>query len=119
LHGPEIFLVGFKYAMREFRSLVPVGILEIKIEEELGLLAALLEIGGLFQELGGLADIALRRMRPRFDDDCGLVAGLEFQRLVREFFTFSMVAAGQSTLRSGHISLDCIPRLAHGLIQIG
>jgi len=30
--------------MRQRRGLVPIGILEIKIEEEFGLLAALLEI---------------------------------------------------------------------------
>ena len=57
--------------MRELRSLVPVGILEIKIEEEFRLLATLLEIGGLFQELRSLGEIALLRKRPRFDDDGG------------------------------------------------
>ena len=71
LHRPKILLVGFKYAMRERRSLVPIGILEIQVEEELCLLTAFLEIGGLFQKLGGLGDIALGRMRPCFDDYCG------------------------------------------------
>jgi len=59
LHRPKIFLVRFKYAMRKRRGLVPIGILEIKIKEEFGLLAALLEIGRLFQELRSLGEIAL------------------------------------------------------------
>src|SRR6266700_1405642 len=59
LHRPKIFLVRFKYAMRERRSLVPIGILEIKVEEEFGLFATLLEIGRLFQKLGSLGEIAL------------------------------------------------------------
>jgi len=54
--------------MRERRSLVPVGILEIKIEEKFGLFAALFEIGGLFQKLGGFAVIPLGRIGTRFDD---------------------------------------------------
>jgi len=45
--------------MRKRRGLVPIGILEIKIEEEFGLLAALLEIDCLFQELRSLGEIAL------------------------------------------------------------
>jgi len=59
LHRPKIFLVRFKYAMRKRRGLVPIGILEIKIEEEFRLLAALLEIGRLFQELRSLGEVAL------------------------------------------------------------
>ena len=59
LHGPKILLVCFKYALRESRGLVPIGILEIKIEQEFGLLAAFFEIGGLFKKLRGLNKIAL------------------------------------------------------------
>src|SRR5207244_4052542 len=55
----KILLVCFKYALRESRGLVPIGILEIKIEQEFGLLAAFFEIGGLFKKLRGLNKIAL------------------------------------------------------------
>jgi len=39
----------------------PVGIFEIKIKEEFGLLAAFLKTGGLFQKAACLGEIALRR----------------------------------------------------------
>ena len=119
LHGPKIFLVRFKYALCESRGLVPVGILEIKIEEEFGLLAAFFEIGRLFKKLRRLSEIALRRIRSRFDDNCSQIAGLEFQRLVRELFSFSMITAGQGALRSGDVRVDGLPSLTHGLVQIG
>src|SRR5260370_38763366 len=59
LQRAEIFRVSFKYAMCKRRGLVPIGILEIKIEEQFGLLATFLEIGHLFQELRSLGEIAL------------------------------------------------------------
>ncbi len=49
LHRPIIFLVRFEYAVCEGRGLVPIGVLEIKIEKEFGLLAALFEIGSLLE----------------------------------------------------------------------
>ena len=64
--------------MRERRSLVPIGILEIQVEEEFGLFAALFETGRLFQKLGSLGVIALGRMRSRFDDNGGQIVGLKF-----------------------------------------
>ena len=59
LHRAKIFRVSFKYAMSKRRGLVPIGILEIKIEEQFGLLATFLEIGHLFEELRSLGEIAL------------------------------------------------------------
>jgi len=59
LHGPKIFLVGFEDTMRKSRSLIPIGIFYIEIEQKFSLLAALFKIRGLFQQLRGFGEIAL------------------------------------------------------------
>src|SRR5207245_1325149 len=59
LHRAKILLVRFEYAVREGRGLVPIGILEIKIEKEFSLLAAFFEIGRPLEKLRGLVEIAL------------------------------------------------------------
>src|SRR5260370_1068518 len=65
LRGPEILDVGIENARGQGRSLLPVRVLEIKIEKQLGLFAALVQIGHLLERFRGLNGLALRRIDAR------------------------------------------------------
>src|SRR6266705_4636829 len=119
LHRPEIFLVGFENAQRKSGCLIPVGAFDMQIEEEFGLFAALLEIRHLLEELRCLGKIALGRINTRFNNDRGNIIRLELYGLVRELFTLRLVPTSEGPLGSRNVSLDGVPGLAHGLIQIG
>src|SRR6267143_3388129 len=98
LHRPEILLIGLKHAEREGRGLVPVGALDVEIEEELGLLATLFEIRAIFKELRGFGRIPLGRVRTRLDDESGKIIRLKLERFVGELFALRLVPTGQGAL---------------------
>ncbi len=77
LRGREILYVGIENARGQGRSLLPVRVLEIKIEQQFGLLAAFVEIGDLLQGLGCLRSVALGRMNARLDDYRGHVLWIQ------------------------------------------
>src|SRR5438445_12999579 len=91
----------------------------MEIQNEFGLYSALFEIGDLFEELRRLGEIALGNKRTGPDDDRGGIVRLEFQGFVSKLFTLGLVAAGERPLGSGNIGFDCVPSLAHSLVQIG
>src|SRR6266566_1952877 len=72
-----VLRVRFEDLHRQRDRLIPAGILEMEIEQQFGLLAALFEIGNLLEEVGGLGGVALQRIRTRADDERGGVAGLK------------------------------------------
>src|SRR6267143_1676566 len=119
LHRPEIFLVGFKHAERERSGLVPVGALDVEIEEELGLLAALFKIRDFFKELRSFGRIPLRRVRSRLDDGRGKIVGLKLKRFIGELFAFRLVTTSQGALGCRDVAVQGLFCLTHGLIEIG
>jgi hypothetical protein len=119
LRGAKILGVGAEYAERKRGSLIPVRSFEIEIEEQLGLFATFFEIRGVFEEFGGLREIALRRKGTGFDDGGGQAIGVDLEGFVGKLVGFGVVAAGESTLGGGNIGVDGFARLAHGLIEIG
>src|SRR6476661_6571330 len=119
LSGAKILAVGSQNTERESRGLVPVQVFDIEIEEKLGLLAALFELGHTLEELRCVAELALRGGGPGFHNGGGQAIWVDLQSLVDELFGFGVVSAGEGALRGRNVSFNGIARLSHGLIEIG
>jgi len=85
LHRAEILFVGFKYAVRKLGSLIPVGILEIKIEEEISLLAAFLKIGSCSRSCAALARLPCEEYDRAFTMTAARLLGSSFSALSESF----------------------------------
>src|SRR5712672_329420 len=77
LRGTEVFGIGIEHPRRQSRGLLPIGVFQIHVQQQLGLLAALVQVGDLLQGLGGLCYVAFGRMNARLDDYGGHVLGVE------------------------------------------
>ncbi len=118
LRGAKIFAVGTHNPKREGRSLIPICAFEIKIEEQLGLFAALIKIGGMFKEFRCLRELALGGEGTGLYDRSGQAICIDLQRLVGELIGFGLITTGKGALGGGNIGVDCLARLPHGLIKI-
>ena len=83
------------------------------------MLAALFEIGHLLQQMCGLGEVTLQRIRTCADNERGGIVGLEFQGFFGKLLAFRLVAAGKSALGGGNVRFDGVTGLPHGLVQIG
>src|SRR5579859_4663808 len=119
LGGAKILAVGCQDTERESGGLVPVQVFDIEIEEKLGLLSALFELRHTFEEFRRVGELTLRGGGSGFHNGGGQAIWVNLQSLVSKLFGFRVVSAGEGALRSGNVGLDGVPRLAHGLIEIG
>ena len=68
LRWTKIFRISVENLQRQSGRLIPLQALDVQIEQQLGLFAALFEIGNLLEDFGGLREIALRGMHARLDE---------------------------------------------------
>ncbi len=69
LRKTKILFVRFENSQGQRSGFFPIHAFKIKIQKQLGLFAALFEVGNIFEEFRRLGDISARRIRARLDDD--------------------------------------------------
>src|SRR6185437_2585967 len=84
LCGAKIFAVGRQYTERESGSLVPIGVLEVEIREQLGLFATLVQVGDVFEKLGSVREITLGGGGSGLHDGGSEAIRVNLERLVRK-----------------------------------
>jgi len=79
-------------------GLVPVGALDVEIEEELGLSPPFSRSGTSSRSRRGFGRIPLGKVGTRLDDESGKIIRLKLERFVGELFALCLVTTGQGAL---------------------